>query len=202
MIPQQILLVPPWAGLINEIKELDQLSEELLAKVCAIPNEGAAPAQRSSAADLIKDLAQAFSPSEVSERESPRQRTWELIGLLYLNTNRNAEALEAFRRLYDHILVAQDDNNKRYHKGMPVVWMSDCYNRMGYRVTAHRHLMLTLVEDGISGNGEITFQTGAYPRLVWSGLLTEDELRRYGREAHALYVSQPSEASYPEWVAT
>jgi hypothetical protein len=78
--------------------------------------------------------------------------------------------------------------------------MSECYAGMGYRATAHRYLMLTLVEDAIKGGGEITFGSGTYPRLVWSGLLSEDELKRYAKKAHELYVSNQLKASYPEWV--
>jgi hypothetical protein len=117
-----------------------------------------------------------------------------------MRTSRHAEALETFRKLYDHILVAHDQSNERYHKGMPLCWMSDCYAAMGYGVTAHRHLMLTLVEDGSSGIGEVTFETGAYPRLVWNGLLSEAEFRRYAQEAYSFSQSSRKEAFYPEWV--
>jgi hypothetical protein len=185
--------------LITELEALDQLPQDLLEKVRAIPQEGSSTTSRSSAVDLIKSLAQTFCPAKVAE-VGPIQRTWELVGLVYKSNRRFAEALDTFRQLYDHMLVAQEESDKRYSKGMPLVWMSECYSALGYPFTAHRHLMLTLVEDAINGGGEVTRETGSYPRLVWSGLLSEVELQRYAREAQGRYLSHQSEALYPEWV--
>jgi hypothetical protein len=195
----QTARVSAFVGIINEIEAVNQLPEDLFVKVSAIPEEGVATTSRSSAADLIRTLAETLCPSRVSI-PGAAQRTWELVGLLYMRTGRVAEAIEAFRKLYDHILVGQDETNERHHKGMPLCWMSDCYAAMGYRVTAHRHLMLTLVEDAINGKGSVTFDTGAYLRLVWTGLLSEGELLRYGREAYAHYQSSCEDGLYPEWV--
>jgi hypothetical protein len=60
--------------------------------------------------------------------------------------------------------------------------------------------MLTLVEDGISEKGAVNLETGAYPRLVWNGLLSEAEFRRYPQEAYSLSQSYRQKAFYPEWV--
>jgi len=111
---QQIAFISPFSGIIDEIRKLDKLPPCLLEKVCAIPEEGGATTSRSSAADLIQNLAETFSPPQVGN-PAPAQRTWELVGLLYMRTNRNAEALETFRKLYDHILVAHQPPRSAAH---------------------------------------------------------------------------------------
>jgi len=188
--------------LISDIEKLTHLlpNEELLRKVRAIPNEANAPAERSSAADLVEAIAGTFSPSEVSDHKGDRQNLWVLIGLLYMSINRISTSLAVFKRLYDHILIAQEETNTRYHKGVPLVWMSDCYDMLGYHATAQRHLMLTLVEDAIIKQGKLSFGLGIYYRLVWTGLLSESEWRRYGQDAYSNYESDQKKGFYPEWI--
>jgi hypothetical protein len=195
----QIPLSSPVGDMIEEVEAKGQLSSGLMAKVRAIPEEDFAANLRNSAAELIQNLAEEFAPSQVV-RNADRQRTWELIGLIYLHIKRSTEALEIFRKLYYHMLAAQDELGERFHKGTPLCWMADCFRMMGHRVTACRYLMLTVVEDGISGAGKVTLETGAYWRLVWSGLLSEAEFRRYAAEAYDVFQRPGQEGFYPEWV--
>jgi hypothetical protein len=55
--------------------------------------------------------------------------------------------------------------------------MSECYARLGYQVHAKRYLMLTLCEDALRANGEVSpNESGIYFRLVWGQGLPEEEL--------------------------
>ncbi len=124
-------------------------------------------------------------------------RVWELAALWFLNTNRVHEALGLFWRLYQQMTIGQ--GTSWVHKGMPLVWMSDCYARLGFVVHAKRYLMLTLVEDALRERGVITPNTsGVYFRLVWRQGLADQELRRYAVRFQELAQEMPDEAKYPE----
>ena len=43
---------------------------------------------------------------------------------------------------------------------MPLVWIGDCYFRMGFYVLAKRYMMLTLCEDAIREKGIIDTESG------------------------------------------
>jgi len=151
---------------------------------------------RDSTARLLEDLPSRFSPQEVGNTGS-QQRAWELIGLLHLHTGRIHEALALFWRLYQHMLAAQI-GGQRVHKGMPLVWISDCFLQLRCPVHAKRYLLLTLCEDAIEGKGTIPPDfTGAYFRLVWRGL-PDREFRRYAARFWELASADPKAAMYPE----
>lgn len=156
--------------------------------------------RRDGASLFVQELPKTFSPSSIVT-ESDEQRAWELIGAFYRMQGRYYEALPIYTALYDHMLVAQEQASARYHKGMPLVWMSDCYAGMGYTLISRRHLMLTLVEDAVRESGFVSPDTtGTYFRLVWGGGLSDAELKRYANEVYQLYQSNQMAASYPEWV--
>ena len=118
------------------------------------------------AAVLERKLPKAFTPQVVAQLGA-EHRAWEHVGIHFLRSNRPSEALAIFAALYDHLLSAQEQAGHRHHKGTPLVWMSDCYAAMGCTATAHRYLMLTLVEDAIQGKGSVSpITTGVYHRLV------------------------------------
>jgi len=178
---------PSW---LNELKQ--KLPPELLPLL----------KQRDSAALLLKKLPRAFSPETVASPEEVGQRPWELSGLYYFNQRRFYEALSVFSALYDHMLVAQEEEtDRRVHKGMPLVWMSDCYLAIGFPVHAKRYLMLTLCEDAIGMKGEISPEnSGVYFRLVWQHGVSDAELRRYAKKTHELWQQNPSDGLFPEWI--
>ena len=94
-------------------------------------------------------------------------RTWELAGLYFMNSGRLYESLALFWGLYRQMLAAQRIG-ARLHKGMPLVWMSDCYGQLGFPIYTKRYLMLTLVEDALREHGSVSPETtGTYFRLVW-----------------------------------
>lgn len=167
----------------QELGELDQALLEL-AK------------QRDGAARLLDELPRRFAPADVRE-QGAAQRGWELAGLLHLNEGRLHEALAIFWSLYQHMLAAQDDG-RRVHKGMPLVWISDCFQHLRCPVHSKRYLLLTLCEDAIRGEGTIPpDSTGAYFRLVWQGL-PDREFHRYSQRFWALARELPQAAMFPE----
>lgn len=156
--------------------------------------------KREGAALLVRELPKFLASSTVAD-SSPEQAVWEQVGLFYVQQNRWYEAILIFAALYEQMLRAQKQTGDRCHKGMPLIWMSDCYRSLGYSVISQRYLMLTLVEDAIRENGSISPETtGTYFRAVWLGGLSDGELRRYAKESFDLNKSNPVDAFYPEWV--
>jgi len=152
--------------------------------------------RRDGPAALLEDLPRRFPPQEVAE-PAP-QRAWELAGVFYRNAGRLHEALAIFWALYQQMLAAQD-GGVRVHKGMPLVWMSDCYARLGFRVHAKRFLMLTLCEDALLERGSVSPDTsGVYFRLVWQHGLRDTELRRYMSEVWQVSQESPAISGFPE----
>ena len=145
---------------------------------------------------MLDELPNRFPPPEVVE-EGGSQRTWELAGLHYFNSQRWHEALAIFWRLYQQMLAAQI-NGQRVHKGMPLCWISDCFARLGCTVHAKRYLQLTLCEDAVRCNGNIPpGSTGSYFRLVWGGM-PDGEFQRYARSYSDLAKGDPDVAMFPE----
>jgi hypothetical protein len=152
--------------------------------------------QRDSTAHLLDQLPLRFAPAQVAE-PGPSQRTWELAGLVHLAAERYHEALAIFRGLYQQMLAAQEQG-QRVHKGMPLVWISDCFLQLGCPVHAKRYLLLTLCEDAIQEQGVIApDSTGSYFRLVWRGL-PDHEFRRYAERVWKLSLEHPQAAMFPE----
>jgi hypothetical protein len=166
------------------IEELNTLDGELIPLM----------AQRDAAARLTELLPRKFSPSDVTTANG--LRVWELSGLYFLFSGRVHEALGVFWGLYERMLDAQSSTN-RVHKGVPLVWISECYHQLGFPVHAKRYLMLTLCEDAIYGKGSVSTDTGVYFRLVWRQGLSDRELQRYAREIYQA-AQTPEGALFPE----
>ncbi|MBI4292031.1 MAG: hypothetical protein HY661_11175 [Betaproteobacteria bacterium] len=151
---------------------------------------------RNSAALLLEELPRRYTPASVA-RVGLEQRAWEVAGLLHLNTRRVQEALAIFWSMYQQMLSAQD-GGQYVHKGLPLVWIADCFAALGFPVHAKRYYMLTLCEDALHGGGMVSPQdTGIYFRLAW-GRLSDAELRRYARLFHSLGQTYRDERLFPE----
>jgi hypothetical protein len=185
-------------GNVNKIT-LEELKENLPGYLCELLD------RRNSAALLLEALPRVWEPAsvspEVGARKTLEQRLWELIGLYILKKVGPYEALAIFMALYDHMLLAQEEMGYRVQKGMPLVWISDCFLQVGFPYHAKRYLMLTLCEDSITSGGEIDPEkTGIYFRLVWRHGLPDYELQRYAKEMYEVWEQNPCDAVYPEWV--
>lgn len=176
----------------------DDPVKKFIADVTALDAEiGPILERRDGAATLLIRLPAKFAPTDVSA-PTDQQRVWELVGVFYMSNGRHHEALAIFWSLYQHMLTAQEGGT-RVHKGMPLVWMSDCYARLGFRVHAKRFLMLTLCEDALAGRGAISAESGGvYFRLVWQHGLQDSELRRYASGFWELSQKHNDIEGFPE----
>lgn len=155
--------------------------------------------KRDGAARLSQILPKEYSPETIIEG-SAECRAWELSGIFYLNQGRPYEAIPIFSALYNQMLIGQR-LGKRIHKGLPLVWIYECYFLMGFMALAKRYLMLTLIEDAIREEGKILSEAGGvYFRLVWKHGLSDSELQRYAKEAYSIYLKHPKESFFPEWI--
>ena len=148
---------------VNEIG-LDQLKEYLPKRLLEILDR---PGDGSSL--IVTELPAIYSPESVSpkagEPKTLEQRLWQLLGINYLNLGRYHVAVTIFQLLYSHMLVAQDRMGTRVHKGMPLIHLSDCYRFLNFISLSKRYLMLTLVEDVLSQEGDLDLKNAGVTRL-------------------------------------
>ena len=102
----------------------------------------------------------------------PNQNTWTSTAAFYFNQSRYTEALLFYKALYDHMLLAKSTMNKRYHKGTPLVYMSDTYAQLETAFISRRYLMLTLVEDAIEIGQNLTrYDRNLFSRSLGRGTI-------------------------------
>src|SRR5262249_24118846 len=151
-----------------------------------------------SVARLLEALPDRLPPDVIANDHASHD-IWELVGRFYMVTRRLHEALAVFWGLYQQMLKSQARSGQRIHKGMPLVWMAECYVGLGFAVHAKRYLMLTLCEDALRENGTVNPETtGTYFRLVWAHGLSDSDISRYARDFYALAEAHPSRAGFPE----
>jgi hypothetical protein len=153
------------------------------------------------AAVLINELPSTLSAERVAEYGTDERRVWELIGLFYRAQQRWYDAIAIYSSMYDHFLDLQASSGVRVHKGMPLLWLADCYFFLGFATLSKRYLMLTLVEDAITMKGDVDpIRTGSYFRLAWRHGLTDNEIKRYSQRAYRIGEIHAVETMFPEWV--
>jgi hypothetical protein len=174
-------------GFREVMDEIDGM--EFVEKVIATRNGGAL------ALDVLPKM---FTPNDVAY-VGLGQMLWQETGLRLIAHGRTHEALPVFYKLYDHMLSYQDSTGNHIHKGMPLVWMSDCHYRLGHPALGKRYLMLTACEDAIRDQGTIPPETsGVYFRLVWERGLPDRQLQRYADEIWKHFQKSPQFERYPE----
>lgn len=190
----QTKLEKPKQAEFEKLKVVLKLRERLPAKLYPVLDK------RDGAAEFVRELPCAFEPTSVMDGEA-NQDAWTSVAGFYLAQGRVHEALSIYSALYEHMLLAQEKTDTRYHKGTPLVRMSDCYARLGYNLISRRYLMLTLVEDAIRESGKVSPDTtGVYFRLVWGGGLSDTQLKQYAAKVYALSQENAVDSMYPEWV--
>jgi hypothetical protein len=161
---------------------------------------------RDGVAELINALPNEYSLDDIAYdpdglEKTEQHRMWELIGVSLLHEGRVYESIQVFSSLYRYLLTAQSALNKRLHKGVPLVWIHECYKRLHYPVHAKRYLMLTFCEDVITSKGKIDpNNSGVYFRLVWLSGLPNKEFNRYQDIIYAKYNKSSIYCPYPEWI--
>jgi len=146
-------------------------------------------------------LSTELAPDKVSTNGSDEYRVWELIGLYFRSHQRWHDAIAMYLAMYYQFIKYQNDSSNRAHKGMPLVWIADCYYFLGNPLLSKRYLMLTLVEDAISMSGNVDpAKTGSYFRLAWRHGLSDIEIKRYSIEAYDIANREPTNSVFPEYV--
>ena len=180
--------------------------EEQLANLAPTVNSvkrdriAAAMKKRDGGYTLATDLPTLFAPEEIvpSEPGTP-QNLWYAIGQLCKNNNRLYDALAIYDSLYRHMHRYQIAADKPIHKGMPLVWMCDCFLLLGYPVHAKRYLMYTLCEDAIQfGPEKRAEDSGVYFRAVWQHGIPDQLVSEYTKAAHEKYTELGSDGWFPE----
>lgn len=150
---------------------------------------------------LIRELPLAFAPERVAEIGTDERNVWQSIGLFYMSKARWYDAIAIYLSMYYHFLRLQNSSNVRVHKGMPLLWLAECYYFLGFSTLSKRYLMLTLIEDAMTTKGKIDpLETGSYFRLAWRHGLTDNEIKKYSEEVYDIGSAHPSESKFPEWV--
>jgi hypothetical protein len=155
---------------------------------------------RSGASRFAEILPETFKADQFTA-DLEAHACWERIGNFYKNQRRYYEALSVYFSLYDQFLNAQLISGQWIQKATPLVWIAECCAQLGLRALAKRHLMLSHIEDSIALKGGVSpGSTGVYFRMVWQRGIRDSELRRYAREAYALYEENSGNGLYPEWI--
>jgi hypothetical protein len=162
--------------------------------------------ERDGAAKLLQALPKRYSHGDVAGstlRPGPgsAHNAWETCGYTYLTHGRVHEAIAVFQGLYDYLLEYQERENKRAHKGSPLVFLSDCYSSLNRSVIAKHYLMLGLCEDAIQNKGVVRPEkTGIYFRAVWHHGLSDQQVKDYTRLSWECYRKDQKAGRYPEWL--
>jgi hypothetical protein len=153
------------------------------------------------AAILASELPRALQATRVAEDGTDARHVWEWIGTYYRANQRWYDAIAIYAAMYQHFLRHQLNTQSRVHKGMPLVWMADCYAAVSNIPLSKRFLMLTLIEDAITMESNVDpLRTGSYFRLAWRHGLADVEIKRYATEALAAQKRNPVRAYFPEFV--
>lgn len=155
---------------------------------------------RDGASQLPGWLKQCFQHSDICKSEN--QEAWEQIGLWFRNyEHRYYEAAQIFLSLYEYLCEAQISLNKWIAKGMPLVWISDCFGSLGYVELSKRYLMLTMIEDAIREEGRVSpGATGSYFRLVWLKGMPDVSFKEYAQQTYGYFQENREYGFFPEWI--
>jgi hypothetical protein len=177
--------------------------DRLLATLCG----GQRPASACStiiAVRLLTELQDKIPPEDLQPTttvNSIQCDVWSHYGVLLMLQRKVPQAIEIFDALYAGILRRQNATGKRFHKGLPLFHISQCYQTLGRIVHAKRYRMLALCEDAVSDKGALRLQnSGSYGRLAWVHGLSDPQIRSYATQAYAAYQENAAAASMPEWI--
>lgn len=139
-----------------------------------------------------------------SETPDENQRVWEIVGYYLKATNRINQAIYIFEQLYEHILNYQFIKNKRIHKGLPLVLISQYHLESGRPATSLRYLMLTLCEDAIRDLDSVGHldkaEGGVYFRLAFQWGMPDSVIDAYAQRLNELSKEDPTNSFFPEWM--
>jgi hypothetical protein len=155
---------------------------------------------------LAKELPKRYTPAEVAfeaqgvARKQSRQRGWEIVGVWLMTKGRFFESLAVFNALYEHMIVYNiTEKKRRAHKGMPLIYMSECFRLLRYPVHSKRYLMHTLCEDAVAyGREKRSAGSGVYFRAVVHHGMSEQMVVDYTRLVHDKALELGENGWFPE----
>jgi len=137
-------------------------------------------------------LAEILLGSEADKIEAI-QHAYFYVAEYYKATRRPWSAAYIYEQLYYALLEWQKKYNIRYHKGYPLVRLSEVYELLGYPWHSERYLMLTLIEDAITDKGVCRRDGGLYWRF-WPARIHD------AKQLDDLYGQAASHSSlYKKW---
>jgi hypothetical protein len=155
------------------------------------------------AAILARKIPGIFLPIHFSgeTNQSIAHNVWNSIGYYYRMLGRYLDAFKIYLAEYDEMIKAQSVNGQRIHKVTPLCWAFDMSIVLNRPIIAKRLIMLTLCEDAIEGEGDVSpDKTGVYHRINWGMGMPDAEIKRYSKEIWNLASKNPRESFFPEWI--
>ncbi len=140
----------------------------------------------------------------ITKKDNRDQLIWQCIGLKLSFENRTHESIEIFFTLYKKMLRWQIKSRQWTHKGMPLVWISDNFKKIGYHTMAKRFAMLTLIEDSIRDHQDdekLNIQSGGiYFRLRHHYGMSHTNILRYSKEYFTTFNITNPYTFFPEYI--
>ena len=134
---------------------------------------------------------------EVSDPSQHRE--WEVVQGVYAGLGLFRQSVATMRQMYDLMGAHQIARGSRLHKGMPLVWIADNFNRMGMPWHSFRFTLLAFIEDVIE-DGAWNPGKGAWHRLVYSFGVTKGEIESMTKDILAFCDKYKELAPWPELV--
>ncbi len=197
------------------LRRLEDVNPQLVDPATFILDHGPAPLntvaflqdvlnKQDSVVGLLPELHDKIPPEQLEPTTTVNSipcDVWSYYGVLLMLQGKAHQAIEVFDSLYVRILCRQSETAKRFHKGLPLFHMSQCYQSLGRMVHAKRYMMLTLCEDAVSDKGVLNLQnTGSYGRLAWVYGLSDGQIRGYATQAYAVFQESAADGAMPEWI--
>src|SRR5690606_18172656 len=100
--------------------------------------------EQDSVVRLLPELRDKIPPEQLEPSttvNSIQCDVWSSYGVLLMLQGKALQAIEVFDGLYAGILCRQSKTGKRFHKGLPLFHISQCYQSLGRMVHAKRYMM-------------------------------------------------------------
>ena len=157
--------------------------------------------ERDSVKRVLERLGKTVTGDLLVDESFERRRLWQDAGLYYMHNQRLYDSIVTFLHLYNSICDEQRRRSPRWlHKGMPLVWIAECYMRLGYQYLSARYLILTGVSDAISAQGRLDPNSGFYFRARWHRGWADEDIERFYADCWAAYDVGDELCDFPEHV--
>lgn len=137
-----------------------------------------------STEEVLKVLGQHAGWSSTDRRViEEREQVYADVSVYLDAIGRPVPSREVLTQCYHAVLMWQQRHSERMHKGHSLVKLSEAYRRAGWCSMADRYLMLTLVEDAMTGEGDPHRCGGVLWRLDAINGWPSDEAAKWFRKA-------------------